>query len=99
MRPPFLRTEAFLGRAPQDPSHLFGSTLPVALIHTYCAVQPPSMGRGAPVIWAAALEQRNTTSCPTCSTPTNCREGCLSARRERPPSSRLTPNASARARI
>ncbi len=28
----------------------------------YCAVQPPSTGIAVPVIWAAASEQRNSTS-------------------------------------
>src|SRR5438132_7986511 len=42
----------------------------------YSAVQPPSIERLAPVIWAASSPQRNSASAATCSDVTNSLVGC-----------------------
>src|SRR5882724_10575710 len=42
----------------------------------YSAVQPPSIERLAPVIWAASSPQRNNASAATCSEVTNSLVGC-----------------------
>src|SRR5215813_12402352 len=58
------------GRAPQHAPRIEqGGEL-------HCAVQPPSIERLAPVICAAASEQRYTASEATCSTVTNSLVGC-----------------------
>ena len=46
----------------------------------YCAVQPPSMLRLAPVIEAASSRARNSASAATWSTVTNCLVGCAARR-------------------
>src|SRR5207237_6988166 len=101
--------EGALGRADRGPLGILlcaGDEHGCRLDHTaargkgdYCAVQPPSTGSAAPVIWAASSEQRNAASRPSCSTVTNCPEGCFSASSARAPSSRPAPSAAARAAI
>ena len=44
----------------------------------YCAVQPPSIDNGTPVMVLAASEHRNTASPPICSGVENCAIGCFS---------------------
>ena len=47
----------------------------------YCAVQPPSLLIGTPVIWSAEDEQRNTARPPICSGVENSFDGVFSATR------------------
>src|SRR6266404_4520256 len=47
--------------------------------HPYAAVQPPSIDRLAPVIWAASSLQRNSARAATCSEVTNSLVGCAAS--------------------
>src|SRR5512132_482570 len=58
-------------------------------VRIHCAVHPPSTGRAAPVIEAAASVQRKTDSAPICSVVTNCRVGWAWRRTSRTTSSSL----------
>src|SRR5689334_12220537 len=62
-------------------------------VRIHCAVHPPSTGRAAPVIEAAASLQRNTDKAPICSVVTNCRVGWAWRRTSRTTSSSLIPRA------
>src|SRR6185436_9007133 len=49
-----------------------------SLLARYCAVQPPSTGKAAPRISAAASEHRNTVNAPICSGVAKASDGCFS---------------------
>src|ERR1700685_4455893 len=67
-----------LGPAKPDPSAGHDANLKAAL-SPYSAVQPPSIERLAPVIWAASSPHRNSASAATCSEVTNSLVGCASS--------------------
>jgi hypothetical protein len=59
-------------------SRHFEHRFPCCLPSCHLASQPPSTGSATPLSCAAASEQRNTASAPSCSGVVDSREGCFS---------------------
>ena len=75
--PGLSRASTFL-EFPTSKTRMTGTSTATTRPLPYSAVQPPSIERLAPVIWAASSPHRNSASAATCSEVTNSLVGCAS---------------------